>query len=115
MRHWAWACAMVVLGGALAAGCVQVKEPLVNFDTSGNGGSRPDTQVRSTDSEEVQSLKQRVVELEKQLSDARQKAEEEKGRRKVSEKRVDQLEDQVEDMQKQIGSLREQLRKSYGG
>jgi peptidoglycan hydrolase CwlO-like protein len=109
----AWA--MTVLGVVLAAGCVQVKEPLVNFDTSGNGGSRPDTQVRSTDSEEVQSLKQRVVELEKQLADARQKAEEEKGRRKASEKRISQLEDQIEQMQKQIKSLQEQLRKSYGG
>jgi len=92
----------------LVAGCFQVKEPLVKFDTSGlgDGGSRPDTRVESTDSEEVKALKQRVVQLERQLADAREDADKEKARRKSADKKVDRLEDQVEDLSDQIKDLR---------
>lgn len=92
----------------LAGGCVQVKEPLVRFDASGfsTGGSRPDTRVKSTDSEEVKTLKQRVAKLERQLADAREDADKEKARRKAADKKVDRLEDQVDDLSDQIKDLR---------
>ena len=59
-------CALILAAGiavaGLVGGCVQVKEPLVKFDASGlGGGSRPDTQVKSTDSDETRALKERVV------------------------------------------------------
>ena len=97
-----------VVAVVLAAGCVQVKEPLVKFDASGfsDGGSRPDTRVKSTDSEEVKALKQRVAKLERQLADAREKADREKARRKAAEKRTDRLEDQIDDLSDQIKDLR---------
>ncbi|MBN2581722.1 MAG: hypothetical protein JXL80_01545 [Planctomycetes bacterium] len=113
MRSFGWIVAMVGLA-AFLAGCVQVKEPLVKFDAGDAGGSRPDTRVKSTDSDEVQALKQRVVELEKQLAGAKQSAEEEKGRRKAADKKVDQLEDQVDELKDQIKDLRKQLSKAYG-
>ena len=92
----------------LVTGCFQPKEPLVQIDTSGfgNSSSRPDTRVKSTDSEEVTALKQRVAQLERQLADAREDADMEKARRKAADKKVDRLEDQVEDLSDQIKDLR---------
>jgi len=114
-------CGLLLVGAAAAAlvvaGCVQVKEPLVKFDTSGlsDGGSRPDTRVKSTDSDEMKALKQRVVQLERRLADAREDADKEKARRKAADKKVDRLEDQVEDLSDKIKDLRKELDKARRG
>jgi len=97
-----------VAAAVLAAGCFQPKEPLVKVDSSGfrDGGARPDTRVESTDSDKMRALKQRVVQLERQLADAREDADKEKARRKAADKKVDRLEDQVDDLSDQIKDLR---------
>ncbi len=117
MRSFRLLLVVGVAAAVLTAGCFQPKEPLVKVDFSGfrDGGSRPDTRVESTDSDQVKSLKQRVGQLERQLADSREDADKDKARRKAADKKVDRLEDQVEDLSDKIKDLRKDLDKARRG
>ena len=76
----------------LAAGCVTVKEPLVRVNSSEfAGGTHPDTQVQSTDTDEVRALKTEVVRLQRDLADTREDLAREKAKRKAAEDKLKRL------------------------
>jgi len=106
--------AVVVLAAVLAPGCVSIKEPLVKLDASDidGGGSKPDTRVKSTDSDEVRQLKAEVTRLQREAADLREDAAREKAKRKKAEDERDRAEDRIEDLEDRIKDLQKQLDKA---
>jgi len=106
--------AAAVFAALLAPGCVSIKEPLVKLNAGDldGGGSKPDTRVKSTDSDEVRQLKQEIGRLERQAADLREDAAREKAKRKKAEDERDRAKDQAEDLEDRIKDLQKQLDKA---
>jgi len=96
---WRWATLLALLLPAAlwATGCFSYnpKEPLVVIDSKGyaGGGARPDTQVKSTDSDEVRVLKLEVARLQRENGDLRRDLAQEKAKRKAAEDRLERRRD----------------------
>lgn len=107
----------VTLAAVALQGCFSAKEPLVNIDTSGfsSGGSRPDTRVKPSDSDEVRQLKEEVARLQHKVGDLEEDADKEKAKRKQAEDERKQWEKQADRLKDQIKELQKQLQKARGG
>lgn len=110
----AWVVMTLAAAALAAAGCVNVQEPLVSFDASGlkDGGTKPDTRVKSTDSDEVAQLKRAVTDLQRKVSNLEEEAASEKVKRKAAERKLDDAEERIEKLEEQNEDLRKQLSKA---
>lgn len=105
---------LAMAGAALVlGGCFSPSKPLVVVNGTEWGSPPPDTEQRSSDSDQVRDLKNYASKLEKQLADAKEDREKEKAKRERVEderddlkKRIDRLKDDIEDLEEQLDKAR---------